>query len=108
VSTLQQPASMTVMDHHGIVLIEITDELTALEAPDLLDSVSKVLAAAPRNLQLGLVGVTFMDSGGLQALVRIRAMAHDAGVPMQLLGPTPRVSRLLEVVGLAGVFDTIG
>jgi anti-sigma B factor antagonist len=95
------------MDHHGLVLLEVAGELTAVEAPDLLDAVGEALAASPRKLQLGLAGVTFIDSGGIQAIVRIRNMTQPAGVPLQLLGPSRPVRRVLDVSGLAGVFDII-
>jgi anti-sigma B factor antagonist len=107
VAILEGSAAVQVMDHHGIVLIDVAGELTALETPSLLTAVADALATSPRNLQIGLAGITFLDSGGLEALVRIRAAAGSAKVPLQLLGPTARTHRLLDVSGLAGVFELI-
>ena len=104
---IDEGITIEVMDHQGIVLVEIAGELTALEAPELLSAVGDVLAASPRNLQLGLRFVTFLDSGGLQALLRARALTQAAAVPLQLLGPPRRVCRLLEVMNLTGVFDIV-
>lgn len=106
-SIVEDRAGIQVMASHGVVLVGISDELTAVEAPSLLDAVAEALEGGPRNLQLALGAVTFMDSGGLQALIRVRNLVRDAGVPMQLLGPTDRIHRLLEVAGLAGVFDVV-
>lgn len=101
-------AAIDVMDHHGLVLVDISGELTTLEAPALTAAVASALEGSPRNLQVGLYAVTSMDSSGIHALLRISDMAQAAGVPMQLLGPTPCVCRLLDLTGLAGAFDTIG
>lgn len=106
--TLVEPAStVEVMDHHGVVLIGLAGELTAAQMPTVLEAVEAVLASRPRNVQLGLAGVTFMDSGGLQCLVRVRQRVAGARVPMQLLGPSRAVRRVLDVTNMAGVFDAV-
>ena len=107
-TTVESGLTTNAMDHRGLVLLELTGELTALEGPALADAVTAVLDGSPRNVQLGMRSLTFVDSGGLQALVRTRHRAFEANVPMQLLGPTPRFRRLLEVTGLDGVFDIVG
>jgi anti-sigma B factor antagonist len=96
-----------VLDHGGIVLVNLSGELTSTEATDLRSAVDLVLEKSARNLQLGLAEVVFMDSGGAQALIRVREKASASGVAMQLLGPSPQVHRVLDVTGLAGVFDII-
>lgn len=98
---------LEVVDHDGFVLVEVAGELTAEEAPPLLDAAGRVIDTSPRNLQLRLQHVTFMDSGGLQALVRVRQRAAAAGVPMQLVGLSRAVRRVLEVTNMVGVFDVV-
>ena len=104
---LEDGLVVEVMDHDGLVLVALSGELTAEEAPVLLDAITGLVAASPRNLQLGLRGVTFMDSGGLQALIRARQQASDAGVPLQLLGVSRQVRTVLEVTNMVGVFDVV-
>jgi anti-sigma B factor antagonist len=96
-----------VLDHRGIVLLRLSGELTSTEATAVRTAIDAVLEAPARNLQLGLAGVSFMDSGGAQALLRVRDRVSAAGVPLQLLGPSRPVRRVLDVTGLAGVFDII-
>lgn len=105
---VEQGLTAQVMDHQGLVLLDLSGALTALEAPILFDAVDRVLEARPRNLQLGMAAVTLLDSGGIQALVRVSALAGDAAVPIQLLGPPWQIRRLIEVCGLGSVFTIIG
>ena len=106
-TTVESGLRTEVMDHRGLVLLELIGELTALEGPELADVIDAVLERTPRNVQLGLRSLTFVDSGGMRALVQARHRALAANVPMQLLGPTPRFRKLLEVTGLDGVFDIV-
>ena len=49
-------------------------------------------------------GVSFIDSSGLGALVRVRNEAADQGKTLSLVNPSPATHRLLEITGLhAGV-----
>lgn len=97
-----------VMDHNGLVLVALSGELTELEGPIVHAAVDAALGSSPRNLQLGLVGVSFVDSGGLRVLVRAREKVTAAEVPLQLLVPSEQVRRLLAATGLDSVFDVIG
>jgi anti-anti-sigma factor len=55
--------------------------------------------------EIDLGGVTFIDSSGLGALVRIRNAAHERGKRLVLTNVPPAVHRLFEVTGLAEAFD---
>lgn len=99
--------SVEVIAHSGIVLLALSGQLTGVETPTMLEAVGAALEGAPRNLQLDLAGVTFMDSGGAQGLLLTRAKAADAGVSFQLLGLSRQVSVVLEITKLDGVFDII-
>jgi len=57
-------------------------------------------------LEIDLADVTFIDSSGLGALVRIRNVARDNGKTMAFLNVPPSVNRLFEVTGLAEAFGT--
>jgi len=56
------------------------------------------------NVVIDLSELTFADSGGLGTLARIAAN-HDG--PVRIEGITAAVRRLLEISGLAGLFDYI-
>jgi anti-sigma B factor antagonist len=57
-----------------------------------------------RTLVVRLGGVTFIDSTGLGALVRIRNIALEFDKRLVLSEPSERVQRLLEITGLDRVF----
>lgn len=106
-STVDEGLTIEVMDHQGIVLLALSGDLTGVEAPAFLEAIDAALERRPRNLQLGMLSVTFMDSGGVQGLVNARERVLAAGVPMQLLGVSKHVDRVLRVTHLRGVFDII-
>lgn len=56
--------------------------------------------------EIDLGAVTFIDSSGLGALVRVRKAAHDRGKEVVLTNVPPAVSRLFEVTGLTEAFGT--
>lgn len=99
--------TINVWSHDGIVLLDLSGSLTSLEGPALLDALETAILRSARNLQLGLRNVTFIDSSGLQALVRVRERAAAAELPLQLLTPSVRVRRILEVTGLKRAFDLV-
>ncbi len=57
-----------------------------------------------RTLVVRLKGVTFIDSTGIGALVRLRNIAFEFDKRLILSQPAERVMRLLEITGLDKVF----
>ncbi|MDQ2749983.1 MAG: STAS domain-containing protein [Actinomycetota bacterium] len=58
------------------------------------------------RLVVDLAGVTFIDSTGLGALVRIRNIALEVDKDVTFRDPSPRVQKLFKLTGLDGVFAT--
>jgi anti-anti-sigma factor len=89
-------------DDPGVLLvageldIATVDEL-ATQAQAALDSVTSVLV-------IDFGGVTFVDSTGLGALVRIRNEAERHGKRVDLVGVRREVRRVLELTGLSELF----
>ncbi|MEP7020160.1 MAG: STAS domain-containing protein [Pseudonocardiales bacterium] len=57
-----------------------------------------------RSLTLDLAAVTFMDSTGIGALVRIRNTALQVSKPLTLRDPSEPVTKVLKITGLDNVF----
>jgi len=57
-------------------------------------------------VEIDLQGISFIDSSGLGALVRVRNDAVAQGKPLTLVNPSHATLRLLELTGLQDVFDT--
>ncbi len=56
-------------------------------------------------IEIDLGAVSFIDSSGLGALVRVRNEAADKGKSLSLVNPSPATHRLLELTGLQQAFD---
>ncbi len=69
---------------------------------------AELLAEHPAQLVLDLSETAFLDSAGVGAIVNLRNAAVAAGGTTLLLRPGPRnVMRVLEMVGLADVFQLV-
>jgi anti-anti-sigma factor len=80
----------------GELDIATVDQLATL-ARAALDSAASVLV-------IDFSGVTFVDSTGLGALVRIRNEAERNGKRVDLVGVRREVRRVLELTGLSELF----
>jgi len=52
-------------------------------------------------------GVTFIDSQGLQVLLRVLYAAADIGAAFVLAAPSPRLVSVLELAGVRRLFDIV-
>lgn len=88
------------------VVLAVVGELDVADTDVPVAAAARALAdAVPRRLVVDLAAVTFMGSGGIGSLVRIRTLCHDAGVALTLRGVRRPVRKLLVVTGLDKVFD---
>jgi anti-sigma B factor antagonist len=89
------------------VVIAIVGELDMADA----DKVAKILVDAAdgdrATVSLELSGLTFADSSAVKAIVLGAQAAARRGVAYELVNPTARVQRLLEVTGLAGTMTIV-
>lgn len=77
--------------------------MSAAEA--LLVRTTELAAAHDGDLVLDLAAITFIDSGGMRALLIVRENLAAAGRALRLANVTPEVKRLLDLVGLTGVLS---
>ena len=84
----------------------VTGDVDIATVDQLLTSARECLEDDTDTCEIDLSGVTFMDSSGLGALVRIRNLAHERGTKVLLTNVPASVSRLFEVTGLAEIFGT--
>lgn len=79
-------------------------DIATVEA--FLDAAGTCLGSGAATIEIDLGGVTFLDSSGLGALVRLRNESGEAGKSLVLVNVPAAVGRLFEVTGLAEVFTT--
>ena len=99
--TARPGAQASVQFHsHDTATAVITGELDLATAGQIADVVLDAIDGGARHIVMDMSGVTFCDSQGLNALVRICGRAQAAGGDMVLTGVRPGPARLLRVTGL--------
>ncbi|MFG2006734.1 STAS domain-containing protein [Spirillospora sp. NPDC048911] len=86
---------------HRWQIVEVGGDLDLVTAPALRDQIGALIDArtAPR-IALEMSRLTFCDSSGLNALIRLWKRAVAAGGQLVLLRPGSGLIRMLETTGL--------
>lgn len=90
----------------GVAVVRISGELDIASHDELLAHTEPLLGSDAVVVALDVAAVTFIDSSGLGALVRLQQQAVDAGQSLRLRNPPRSVSRILSLTGLADLFPT--
>ncbi|HET6165494.1 MAG TPA: STAS domain-containing protein [Marmoricola sp.] len=85
-------------------VVVVAGELDIAVADAFLDRCRQALAGAGDTIELDLGGVTFIDSTGIGALVRVHREATAQGTSVRLTHVPRQVSRVLDLSGLARLF----
>ena len=88
-----------VRDAHTAVL-SVGGELDMETAALFEDRLAQQLRQGRRHLVLDLSALGFMDSSGLNVLIRAVHKARAAGGDLYLAAPTSAVRRILEITGV--------
>jgi anti-sigma B factor antagonist len=94
-----------VPSHQGHVTLRLAGEVDLSTAPDVREACLNALHQYGPNLRLDLSRVEFLDSTGLEVLLATRRRANLAGGQLELIDPTHAVLRVLEVTGVARLFE---
>lgn len=90
----------------GRSIVAVGGELDVATVAALRDVVgNEITDDACTCLVLDLSRVSFVDSTGLGALIELRNRADDSGVRFVVRSLTPPVLRIVQMSGLAGLFD---
>ena len=85
------------------MLLTLTGDLD-LSAYGALVAQLTTLIGVGHAVVIDCSGVTFLDSMGLRALLEGLYAAADAGLDLELTGPSDPVLRVLELSGTTGLF----
>ena len=83
--------------------LAIDGELTIYRAAELCEALKAALATGP-ELEVNLAGVTEMDSAGVQLLMAAKKSALAAQRTLRLVGHSPSVLEVFEILDLAAHF----
>ena len=90
----------------GTVVVQIAGELDASTSPQLDHGLTGLIdEQGNMSIRAEIGGLTFIDSTGLTALVRALREVRDRGGDLVLANPTPKIHRVLDMVGLTQVFS---
>ncbi len=103
------------MDRHSLAfrssreadeaLLAVTGEIDMSTAESLYHQARALIDGGPARLVLDLGEVTFCDSLGVAALVRIYKHGMAAGCQLRLTNLRPHVAHILQISGLDQVFE---
>ncbi|MFD5818555.1 STAS domain-containing protein [Streptomyces sp. NPDC127038] len=85
----------------GIALVTVAGELDVETAPELKDRLADQVRGGRRHLLLDLSAVPFMDSSGINALLKAHDVAGRAGGGVCLVSPAQAVRRVLDITGVS-------
>jgi anti-sigma B factor antagonist len=84
--------------------LALVGEIDAHTAPVLAEAIAGVTAP---HVVLDMQGVEFVDSSGLRVLIEAHQAAGAAERSLQLVNPSPAVSRLLQISGIDHYLNVI-
>jgi anti-anti-sigma factor len=86
------------------VVLALSGELDLASAPVLERELREAEATSPSRLVIDLAGLAFMDSTGLQALLRARERANTNGHQLALRRAPHQVQRVFELTKTVDAF----
>jgi anti-anti-sigma factor len=75
-------------------------ELDMAGGEALVRRVTELAAAAPGPIEIDMSEVSFIDSSGIRALLRLHEAAVSSGRAMRVSNLSPDVRRLLDMIGV--------
>jgi anti-sigma B factor antagonist len=103
--TTAETSRIIVVAEGDPVRISVRGALDLASASDLDDAFVSLGALHPPLVLLDLAGVTFFDSSGLRALMRVTSRCEELGTTVRLLDPPPQTRRVMEVTGTLDRFE---
>ncbi|MFF3467784.1 STAS domain-containing protein [Streptomyces sp. NPDC002619] len=85
-------------------VVEVHGEADVYTAPQIRDHVVDRITEGRLQIIIDLLGVRFMDSTGLGALVAIRTRLHGHGGEVRLVIASQQIRRIFALTGLHAVF----
>jgi anti-anti-sigma factor len=88
----------------GVVIVSVSGEIDAYSAPKLRGGIRAAMTEPDtKQVQVDLADVSFMDSYGVNALIRCRAEAGPRGILLVVANPQPEPLKVLDILGLIHV-----
>lgn len=87
------------------LVLRVSGEIDIQTSPILDEGLRRAQGDGASSIVVDLSDVTFLDSTGLSVLVTALKRGQSAGGGLRLASPRLNVQRVLEITGLAEVFE---
>ncbi|GCB53055.1 anti-sigma F factor antagonist [Streptomyces sp. NL15-2K] len=102
VSLAQNPLSVEVtLPREDVALIRVGGYLDVDSATEFQHHLANQLHHGRRHFLLDLSDVPFMDSSGMNIILRVYQEARDIPGSVHIISPTPSVRRILDLTGVS-------
>ncbi len=88
-----------------VSVMAVSGRVDSATAPDLENSLKKLLEAEKTQIVLDLKNVEYMSSAGLRAMVSTLKAVKRVNGDLRLASPSPRVEEVLRLAGLTSIFS---
>jgi anti-sigma B factor antagonist len=92
-----------IMQHGDVTLVEVSESVDALTAPDLTRALSQEISAGRCNLVVDLTRVDFMSSAGLRTLLGGVKESRTNGGDLRIASVNPGIDKVLKMSGFHNV-----
>lgn len=89
-----------VTPQEGRARYALKGELDMAAGEPLVRRVTELAATAPGPIEIDMSEVSFIDSSGIRALLRLHEAAVSSGRAMRVCNLSPDVRRLLDMIGV--------
>ena len=83
----------------GTAIIRCRGELDLFSADEWSQAISTALVSQPRDIEMDMAGVTFVDSFGIRLFVMARQQFREGGMSIKVVNPSSVVRRLDALTG---------
>jgi stage II sporulation protein AA (anti-sigma F factor antagonist) len=98
----QNPLSVEVtLPREDVALLTVEGYLDVDTATELQAHLANQLHHGRRHFLLDLSGVPFMDSSGMNIILRVYQEVRDRPGSVHIIAPTPAVRRILDLTGVS-------
>lgn len=104
-STPVRAFSISVVPYRNVVAAVPAGELDLATVDELAATIGELRAVGFTDIVLDLRKVDFIDSTGLQLLLRLHADAARDGHRIGLVSPEPMVGRIFDITGTRDLFS---
>jgi anti-anti-sigma factor len=91
---------VSVHRHAGYALVQLRGELDAFSYPQFVAEVEGEIGSGPHLVVLNLQGVRFIDSTGMEAILRISCALTERGGKLAVSSPSSFCRGVMERTGL--------